>query len=68
MEHDEHVKRINELAKKAREQGLTEEESAEQHTLRRAYVDKVKSSLRPHLENIRYVDEHGNVTKPGDEA
>lgn len=64
MEHK--VPRINELAKKAREGTLTEEEKAEQAALRREYVDAVKNSLRPHLENIRYVDEDGNVTKPGE--
>ncbi|HEY9723878.1 MAG TPA: DUF896 domain-containing protein [Oscillatoriaceae cyanobacterium] len=50
------VARINELARKARESGLSDEEKAEQQALRREYVDAVKASLQGHLENIRYVD------------
>lgn len=54
--HESKIERINELARKAREAGLSEDEKAEQHRLRREYVDAVKSSLQGHLENIRYVD------------
>jgi uncharacterized protein YnzC (UPF0291/DUF896 family) len=39
------IKRINELAKKAKEVGLTEEEKEEQRILRRAYIDSVKASI-----------------------
>lgn len=39
------VKRINELAKKSREQGLTEEEKAEQQKLRRAYLDAIRANI-----------------------
>ena len=54
--HDQKVARINHLARKAKEVGLTEEERLEQHTLRREYVDAVKASLRGTIEQIRYVD------------
>jgi uncharacterized protein YnzC (UPF0291/DUF896 family) len=64
---EDKVKRINELAAKAKSaDGLTEEEKAEQAALRRAYIDAVKASLEPHLDRIRYVDEEGNITKPGE--
>lgn len=53
---DEQLARINFLARKSRSQGLTEEEKAEQHALRRAYVDAVKASLTPLLESITVVD------------
>lgn len=53
MVTDEQVARINALAKKAREVGLSPEELEEQKALRRAYVDAVKASLRSHLEHIR---------------
>lgn len=48
---DEKVARINALARKARTEGLTEEEKAEQAALRREYVDAVKQSLQGHLEH-----------------
>ena len=38
---DERIKRINELARKSREQGLTEEEKAEQQQLRQEYIKAV---------------------------
>jgi uncharacterized protein YnzC (UPF0291/DUF896 family) len=52
MVTDEQLARINALAKKSREEGLSPEEQDEQKRLRRAYVDAVKNSLRSHLEHI----------------
>ncbi len=43
------IDRINFLAKKSREEGLTEEEKVEQAKLRRAYIDSVKANLRASL-------------------
>ena len=65
MEHK--VPRINELARKAKAEGLTPEEAAEQAVLRREYIDAMKNSLRPHLERIRYIDDDGNITMPDHE-
>jgi uncharacterized protein YnzC (UPF0291/DUF896 family) len=56
MIQDHEVARINELARKKKAEGLTPEEAAEQHALRRKYVEAVKSSLRAHLEHIRPAD------------
>ena len=52
------IDRINELARKAKAEGLTAEEIAERNVLRRAYIDSVKASLTGHLENtvIQYPD------------
>lgn len=50
---DHKIKRINELAKKARETELTKEEQEEQQRLRREYIDAYKQSLRMHLEYIK---------------
>lgn len=54
----EQIDRINELARKAKTEGLTAEETAERNILRRAYIDSVKASLTGHLENtvIQYPD------------
>lgn len=48
---DEKVARINALARKARAEGLTEAEKAEQAALRREYVDAVKASLQANLDH-----------------
>ncbi|MFS0553212.1 DUF896 domain-containing protein [Brevibacillus sp. 179-C9.3 HS] len=57
MVSDAEIKRINELVKKSREEGLTEEEKLEQKTLRQKYIDAVKLSLRANLDSIRYVED-----------
>lgn len=54
------LERINFLAKKSREVGLTEEEKKEQAVLRRAYIDSVLGSLRNELNNTYVLDEKGN--------
>lgn len=54
------IDRINELARKARAEGLTPEESTERDELRRQYVAAVKASLTKHLDNTYLVDEKGN--------
>lgn len=57
MVSDTEIKRINELAKKSRETGLTDEEKQEQKALRQKYIDAVKLSLRSNLDSIRYVED-----------
>lgn len=46
------IERINALARKARETGLTEEEKQEQASLRREYIDAMKQSLRAQLDSV----------------
>ncbi|MBQ8784205.1 MAG: DUF896 domain-containing protein [Clostridia bacterium] len=57
------IDRINELARKAKAEGLTEEEIRERDILRREYIDSYKASLVSHLENTYIVDEKGNKKK-----
>lgn len=57
------INRINELARKSKTVGLTEEEKAEQAKLRRAYIDSVVGNLRSQLDNTYTVDEKGNEVK-----
>lgn len=60
----EKIDRINELyAKSQTEEGLTDEERAEQLALRSEYVASVKRNLSAHLENSVVVDEKGNRRK-----
>ncbi|WP_281887182.1 DUF896 domain-containing protein [Paenibacillus sp. YYML68] len=56
-DHDATVKRINELARKFKSEGLTPAELEERDELRRKYIDSFKSNLRNQLENIKLVDE-----------
>ena len=57
------IDRINALAKKAREEGLTLEETAERDLLRAEYVAAVRQSLQAHLDHTYVVDETGNKRK-----
>ena len=57
------IDRINELARKAKTEGLTPAETAERDALRREYIDSVKASLVGHLDNVYYVDDNGNEEK-----
>lgn len=57
------IDRINELARKAKKEPLTQEEKAEQAALRREYIDSVVGSLKGQLDHTYIVDEKGNKTK-----
>lgn len=60
----QHIDRINELAKKAKtEEGLTPEEHEERKILRQAYIDEFRKSLQNQLDNTYIVDHKGNKTK-----
>lgn len=56
------IDRINELARKAKEQELTPEEAEERAQLRAEYVAAFKRNLVASLESIRVVDDDGNKT------
>lgn len=57
------IDRINFLAKKQREQGLSDAEKTEQTALRREYIDSFKQSLVGQLENITVVEPDGTKHK-----
>ena len=63
MDMNEVIARINVLAKKAKETGLTAEETAERDKLRRIYIDSVKASLTGQLENTYIVRPDGTKEK-----
>lgn len=65
MKMDDVIARINELAKKAKTEGLNEEELAERDKLRRIYIDSVKASLIGHLENTYVLQPDGTKKKVG---
>lgn len=57
------IDRINQLARKAKAEGLTPEETAEREALRREYLASVRRNLRAQLDNIYLVDDQGRETK-----
>lgn len=52
MKIDDVIKRINELYKKSKEEGLNDNEKEEQQKLRRIYIDNVKNNFRAQLETV----------------
>ena len=62
MSLNDTIARINELAKKAKAEGLTPEEIIERDRLRRIYIDSVKANLVGQLDNTFIVDSKGNKT------
>lgn len=57
------IERINELAKKSKEIGLTEEEKQEQKQLRAEYIASFTGNLKSQLENTYVIDENGDKVK-----
>ena len=55
--------RINELAKKQKSEGLTDEEKAEQQALRNEYRAEFKASLMGQLDRIYIQEADGKKTK-----
>ncbi|MFZ5968153.1 MAG: DUF896 domain-containing protein [Bacillota bacterium] len=56
MLHEDRIKRINELAKKSKDIGLTNEEKEEQKKLREEYLKIFRENFRKQLDNIELVD------------
>ena len=60
---EERIARLNELARKKKTIGLTEEEKVEQAMLRQEYLAAIRASLTAPLDNVYYVDDQGNEQK-----
>ena len=63
---DEKVKRINELYKKSKAEGLTDAERKEQKILRQEYMELVRRNLRGQLNNIDIEQKDGTVINLGE--
>lgn len=63
MNMQEVIARINQLAHKAKAQGLTPEEITERDKLRRIYIDSVKANLVGQLENTYLLRPDGTKEK-----
>ena len=60
---EELIKRINELARKSRSEGLSEAEKEEQAGLRARYIQAFRQGMENTLSNVYIVDEKGNKKK-----
>ncbi|AVQ99134.1 hypothetical protein OPHB3_1273 [Oceanobacillus picturae] len=58
------IERINSLAKKAKDTGLTEKEKQEQKELREEYLNNVRSSFKNQFKSMTVVDPKGNDVTP----
>lgn len=56
--------RINELARKAKESKLTEDEAKEQSKLRKEYLETFRASMLTTLEGVTIIDPNGNDVTP----
>lgn len=59
------LKRINELARKSKAEGLTEAELKEQAELRQRYIEAVRRNLRGQLDNIDIITKEGKIENLG---
>ena len=57
------IDRINELARKAKTEGLTPKEEKERAVLRRAYIDSVVGNLKGQLDNTYIMRPDGSKEK-----
>ncbi|AWB44872.1 DUF896 family protein [Paenibacillus sp. CAA11] len=57
MDIDSLVQRINELARKNKAEGLTNEEKLERAELREVYLQNIRRNFRQQLDSIEIVDE-----------
>lgn len=60
----EKLDRINTLAKKAKTEGLNDEERQEQKTLRKEYLGNVRSSFKNQFKTMTVKDPEGNDVTP----
>ena len=63
---EQKINRINELARKSKSEGLTEEERKEQKILRQEYIDAVRRNLKSQLDNIDMQEKDGTIVNLGE--
>ena len=62
----EGINRINELARKAKAEGLTEEEIKERDILRKQFIADFRANVSSTLNNVDIVNEDGTVENLGE--
>lgn len=56
--------RINELVRKERNEGLTDQEKEEQKSLREEYIQAFRSGMKNQIEGMKVVDPDGQDVTP----
>jgi uncharacterized protein YnzC (UPF0291/DUF896 family) len=64
MLSNEKITRINFLSKKAKSNGLTDQEIDEQQSLRQEYLQEFRKSMVNTLHSVKVVDPNGNDVTP----
>lgn len=64
--NQEGIDRINELARKAKAEGLTEEEVKERDILRKQFIADMRANVAATLNNVDIVNEDGSVENLGE--
>ena len=64
--NEEKIARINELARKAKTVGLSDEKKVEQAKLRQEYIAVIRMNLRSQLDNIDIQEKDGTITNLGE--
>lgn len=64
--NEEKIARINELSRKSKAEGLTEEEKQEQTILRQEFIASFRNNLKAQLDNIDVVNPDGSVENLGE--
>ena len=63
---EQKIKRINELYRKSKSEGLTGEERREQKLLREEYLESIRGNLRSQLNNIDIREKDGTIVNLGE--
>lgn len=58
------IPRINELAHKAKSEGLTKSEEAERSILRKKYLKRFKENMRSQIEMVQVFNKEGKEVTP----
>lgn len=64
--NEEKIARINELSRKSKAEGLTEEEKQEQAILRQEFIASFRNNLKAQLDNIDVVNPDGSIENLGE--
>lgn len=64
--NEEKIQRINELARKSKAEGLSDEERKEQKLLREEYIAAIRGNLRGQLDSISIREKDGSITNLGE--
>ena len=61
MDIDQLIARINELSRKSKTTGLTDEETVERNELRQRYLNNFKRNFKQQLDSIKYVEDEEDL-------